>query len=316
MITPELINYTKEQLSSGVSRESIKKLLLIRGWTLSDIEMVFAQIEASEGASLYEAKEIAKDTMATQESRTAFLLGTASLVTWVLPPVGALTSIYAMRYAMRALTSIARRQAVAAIILSAIGLSATAFFTLVLLFLMANEQSERITSLFGLITREKPSLTELHSQRFQSYTHPTGDFSLDVPKEWIRDESGASELLISFFNPQPDFHGSQHFFAQLSVTRSEEQTNRTLAAYADKNEMLLMRSISGYTPGSRRIVPIAGNAALLVSGSFPLGDMTIRTIQLFILIEDELSIIAATALADRWDAYRDDFETSMYSFRQ
>lgn len=315
MITPALIEYIKTELTSGASRESLEKLLHEQGWTLSDIEMAFTQIEAFGGISTRESTEVAEETTAMRKSRTALILGATSLIAWIIPPAGAAAGIYGMRYAVQALAGIARRQAVAAIILSAVGLGATALFTFVLLLLAASGQSARITSLFGLISREELSPAQLHDQRFESYTHPTLDFSLEVPKGWVRDESGASGLAVSFFNPQPDFHGSQEFSAQLSVAESEEHPGFALAAYADENETLLMRSITGYTAGERRLIQIDGIDALLVSGSFPLGDITIRNMQLFILIQGELSVISALALADRWDAYRDDFETSLHSFR-
>lgn len=316
MTTPALIDYIKTELNSGVSRESLEKLLLTHGWTSSDIEMAFTQIEAFGGISTRESEEIAEETAAMRQSRTALILGATSLIAWIIPPAGAATGIYGMRYAMQALAGVARRQAVAAIILSAIGLGTTALFTFVLLFLAASGQSARITSLFGLISREEFSPAQMHDQRFQSYMHPTLDFSLDIPKGWIRDESGASGLAVSFFNPRPDFHGSQEFSAQLSVAESEERLGFTLPDYADENETLLTRSIAGYTQRERRLIQIEGIDALLVSGSFPLGDMTIRNIRLFILTKEKLSIISALALADRWDAYRDEFETSLHSFRQ
>ena len=316
MITPALIEYIKTELTSGVNREALEKLLLAHGWTPSDIEVAFTQIEAFGGIFIRESKEVAEETAAMQKARTALMLAIASLIAWIIPPAGAAAGIYGIRYAMQALAGIARRQAVGAIILSAIGLGATALFTFVLLFLAISGQSARITSLFGLISRKESSPAELHDQRFESYTHPTLDFSLEMPKAWIRDESGASGLAVSFFNPRPDFHGSQEFSAQLSVARSDERPGFTLPDYADENEALLVRSIAGYIPGERRLIQVNGIDALLVSGSFPLGDMTIRNIRLFIFTQGELFVISTLALTDRWEAYRDDFETSLYSFRR
>lgn len=316
MITPTLIEYIKVELASGTSRESLEKLLREQGWMPSDIEIAFTQIEAFGGTSLREYQEITEETAAMRQSRTALMLAAVSLIAWIIPPAGATAGIYGMRYAMQTLAGVARRQAVAAIILSAIGLGATALFTFVLLFLATSGQSARITSLFGLIGREESSPEELHDQRFESYTHPTLDFSLEVPRGWIHDESGTSGLAVSFFNPRPDFHESQEFSAQLSVAESKERPGFTLTAYTDENEALLARTITGYTAGERLMIQIEGADALLVSGSFPLGDMTIRNMQLFILAEEKLYVISALTLADRWNAYRDEFETSLRSFKR
>lgn len=44
MVTPELVNYIKAQLSQGKTKEEIKAVLLSNGWKASDLDSAFLQL--------------------------------------------------------------------------------------------------------------------------------------------------------------------------------------------------------------------------------------------------------------------------------
>ncbi len=119
MLNQQLLDYIKQQLAQGISKEIISTDLLSQGWQQQDINEAFSQ---SSGQS---APASVGDATKNGKSTTGLVLGIIGLIAWIIPIIGAPITIIGLIFSIKGLKSLKRGIAIAGIVLSSIGLLAT-----------------------------------------------------------------------------------------------------------------------------------------------------------------------------------------------
>jgi len=123
MTNQQLLDYIKQQLSQGVSREVISSNLLSQGWQQQDINEAFS---ATENKSVIAQPNVMTDDASKNgKATTSLVLGIIGLVAWFIPLIGAPITIIGLISGIKGLKSLKRGLATAGIILCSLGLLAT-----------------------------------------------------------------------------------------------------------------------------------------------------------------------------------------------
>jgi len=154
MPNQQLLDYIKQQLAQGVSKEIISTDLLSRGWQKQDIDEAFSQ--ASGQSTLASVGDATKNGKST----TGLVLGIIGLVAWIIPIIGAPITIIGLIFSIKGLKSLKRGVAIAGIVLSSIGLFATIVNASIGAYQGATEQNYLINKLLNKENQNQQSETQ------------------------------------------------------------------------------------------------------------------------------------------------------------
>jgi hypothetical protein len=126
MVNQQMLDYIKQQLQQGVSKETISSNLFSQGWQQQDVNEAFSQSTGQNttmqgGGDSFSAGDATKNGKAT----TGLVLGIIGLIAWFIPLIGAPITIIGLVFSIKGLKSLKRGVAIAGIVLSSIGLFAT-----------------------------------------------------------------------------------------------------------------------------------------------------------------------------------------------
>lgn len=126
MINQQLLDYIKQQLQQGVSREVISSNLISQGWQQQDVNEAFSQatgqnISTQGNINTFNVGDATKNGKAA----TGLVLGIIGLIAWFIPLIGAPITIIGLIFSIKGLKSLKRGVAIAGIVLGCIGLFAT-----------------------------------------------------------------------------------------------------------------------------------------------------------------------------------------------
>lgn len=126
MVNQQILDYIKQQLQQGISKETISSNLLSQGWQQQDVNEAFAQATGQNiTAQVNENNFSVGDATKNGKATIGLVLGIIGLVAWFIPLIGAPITIIGLIFSIKGLKSLKRGVAIAGIILSSIGLFAT-----------------------------------------------------------------------------------------------------------------------------------------------------------------------------------------------
>ncbi len=125
MPNQQLLDYIKQQLRQGVSREIINNNLISQGWQQSDINEAFSQATGQNLTTQENISFDAGDATKNGKATTGLVLGIIGMIAWIMPLIGAPVTIIGLIFGIKGLKSLKRGIAIAGIVLSIIGLLAT-----------------------------------------------------------------------------------------------------------------------------------------------------------------------------------------------
>src|SRR3989338_8991438 len=116
MVNQQILDYIKQQLQQGVSKETISSNLLSQGWQQQDVNEAFSQSSGQnttmQGNGNYGGGDVTKNGKAT----TGLVLGIIGLVAWFIPLIGAPITIIGLVFGIKGLKSLKRGVAIAGIV--------------------------------------------------------------------------------------------------------------------------------------------------------------------------------------------------------
>ncbi len=127
MINQQLLDYIKQQLGQGISKDVISNNLAQQGWQQQDINEGVSQasdqdIPRQGNVSSFGVGDATKNGKAT----TGLVLGIIGMIAWIMPLIGAPVTIIGLIFSIKGLKSLKHGVAIAGVVLSIIGLLATA----------------------------------------------------------------------------------------------------------------------------------------------------------------------------------------------
>ncbi len=126
MPNQQLLDYIKQQLRQGVSREIINNNLISQGWQQSDINEAFSQATGQNLTTQENISFDAGDATKNGKATTGLVLGIIGMIAWIMPLIGAPVTIIGLIFSIKGLKSLKHGVAIAGVVLSIIGLLATA----------------------------------------------------------------------------------------------------------------------------------------------------------------------------------------------
>src|SRR3989344_6895948 len=114
MVNQQLLDYIKQQLQQGVSRENITNNLISQGWQQSDVNEAFSQA-TGQNFSTPMNTSITGDTSKNGKATAGLVLGIIGLIAWFLPIIGAPITIIGLIFGIKGLKSLKRGVAIAGI---------------------------------------------------------------------------------------------------------------------------------------------------------------------------------------------------------
>ena len=125
MVNQQMLDYIKQQLQQGVSREIISNNLISQGWQQSDVNEAFSQTTGQNFSTQVNSGFTVGDATKNGRATTGLVLGIIGLVAWFIPIIGTPITIIGLVFGIKGLKSLKRGVAIAGIVLSSIGLFAT-----------------------------------------------------------------------------------------------------------------------------------------------------------------------------------------------
>lgn len=125
MANQQLLDYIKQQLQQGVSREIISNNLISQGWQQSDVNEAFSQTTGQNFSTQINPSFEVGDATKNRKATTGLVLGIIGLIAWFIPLIGAPITIIGLIFSIKGLKSLKRGMAITGIVLCSIGLFAT-----------------------------------------------------------------------------------------------------------------------------------------------------------------------------------------------
>lgn len=126
MVNQQILDYIKQQLQQGISKETISSNLLSQGWQQQDVNEAFSQATGQNTAMPRNDNNFGVgDTTKNGKATTGLVLGIIGLVAWFIPLIGAPITIIGLVFSIKGLKSLKRGVAITGIVLCSIGLFAT-----------------------------------------------------------------------------------------------------------------------------------------------------------------------------------------------
>jgi hypothetical protein len=125
MTNQQLLDYIKQQLQQGVSREIITNNLISQGWQQPDVNEAFSQSSGQSFSAQTNPSFAVGDATKNKKATTGLVLGIIGLIAWFIPIIGAPITIIGLIFSIIGLKSLKRGVATAGIVLCSIGLLAT-----------------------------------------------------------------------------------------------------------------------------------------------------------------------------------------------
>jgi hypothetical protein len=122
MANQQLLDYIKQQLQQGISREIITNNLISQGWQQSDITEAFSQTTGQNFSTQSNTSFNAGDASKNGKATTGLVLGIIGLIAWFIPIIGAPITIIGLIFSIKGLKSLKHGVAITGIVLCSIGL--------------------------------------------------------------------------------------------------------------------------------------------------------------------------------------------------
>jgi len=328
MVNQQLLDYIKQQLQQGVSREIITNNLISQGWQQSDVNDAFSQATGQnismQGSANFDTGDASKNGKAT----TGLVMGIIGLIAWFIPIIGAPITIIGLIFGIKGLKSLKRGVAITGIVLCSIGLLATIVNASMGAYhgvtgqnyfnKFFNQGGQELESggqpapqqAQQQITPQSPTPDTLEKQ---AYSNTQYGFKISAPKGWRVDDSGQFGTLVFFLNTQTDQEGENPFSANISII-SESAQGYDLDSYVSVTKDLLLKLLQNYKSTDNRKVTVSGTQAQIIGGTVVQGVFHSRNLQLIVIKDGQAYVVTGTVLESTWNQYKDLIESSLLTF--
>jgi len=328
MANQQLLDYIKQQLQQGVSREIITNNLISQGWQQSHINEAFSQSSGQSFTAQVNPSFDVGDASKNGKATTSLVLGIIGLIAWFIPLIGAPITIIGLIFGIKGLKSLKRGVAIAGIVLCSIGLFATVVNASIGAYQGATGQNYLVNKFLNRDTQQEspaqPTSQQPQQQKApqdsipgvlerQPYSNAQYGFKINAPKGWRVDESGQLGTIVFFLNTKPDQEGGNPFSANINVTTGSTQ-GYDLDGYVSATKDLLPKVLQNYKSTDNRKVNINGMQAQIIGGTFMQGVFPLRNLQLIVVKDGQAYVVTGTVLESTWNQYKDLIESSLMTF--
>ena len=147
-----------------------------------------------------------------------------------------------------------------------------------------------------------------------AYSNSTDGFELRPPYGWVVDDSGLSGTNVAFIHTPPDFHGETQFSANI-IVQIGPTDGRTLEEIVQETKEQFPQMLMEFNLLRDDFAIVNGKESRVLEFTFDEDTYPLRIRQLFLIHEDKVYAITATALDAVWDKYENAFDASLRSFR-
>ncbi len=324
MVNQQILDYIKQQLQQGNSKETISSNLLSQGWQQQDVSEAFSQATGQNIAAQGNENNLSVgDATKNGKATTGLVLGIIGLVAWFIPIIGAPITIIGLIFSIKGLKSLKHGVAIAGIVLSSIGLFATIVNASIGSYQGATGQNWFVNKFQNQKTqdetiqpKQQPTATQTTTPdtlEKQAYSNIQHGFKINPPKGWRVDESGQFGTLVIFFNTSTDQEGANPFGANINII-SESTQGLNLNDYVAATKEALPKLLQNYKSTEDKSVSINGMQAKMIGGTFIQGVFHLRNFQLIAVKNGKAYIVTGTVLNSTWDTYKDLIESSLLTF--
>jgi len=151
-----------------------------------------------------------------------------------------------------------------------------------------------------------------------TYTNDPLHFSMGVPLHWSIDESGAGGTVAIFRNSEPDFVGSQSFYANINIIYGPAQYNdhRDIDNTVQQIKNAMPEAVGNFTIlEDEATTTNLGESMHLLGATFTENGIKLHNIQAVAVGRNNIYEITATALASTWSDYEATFMDALESFQ-
>ncbi len=278
MVTPETINYVKQQLREGFPMELVKSNLLAHGWTENDFNLAYAE------ALRANLQEASFSRAARLEPAAYYETGMGSFSSW-------LTGLSVI-FALGVLAWFGYQKYMAPVLQTEFEADIQPVVV----------QPRGQTTGSPALAAEQAALDE----RLEELAFMTREFAFQIhpPKGWVKQEKPYEEAAVSFY---PNFKQKQ-IFLEVSVPAAAQ--GQSLDKAAQQVQAVLKK-----TPGLKLLnsqkVAVRGEAGYTYETEYKGRNSKI----LVMVLNDEVSLVTASAPSEQWDGYKEILGASFMSFR-
>lgn len=188
-------------------------------------------------------------------------------------------------------------------ILGLVGILAVIAATVYTIAMTKNELRSHAPSVdSALATTSAPVL------RTEPYVNTKLGYSFNPPNGWIDKRNDGA-----FLNPSPDYEGDKSYFANISANVDSSEgfvdVERWFAGYKSYITAKGLRVVSS------RSVTVGDHPAILSITQITKNGLEYQSMDLFVLVDQQIYSVEAFTLASKWDKYKDLFEASLLSFK-
>lgn len=303
----ELVDYIKQQLNIGVSKNDITDVLLGQGWHQSEIDEAFfdaeSSIERRESNLSFEGEQFDSPSPKTGNNmRRKIILAAGLTIILIIAGAAAMLLLRGGKDKKNAAVDNQKNPPAATKQTSVENKTASPENTET-----AQANPEQAKTIDPAILAESVKLEK----------------TIIAPAGWIaRQGAVAARPLAVFFKPAPenDAAGKNIFNENISVVKDNFKNSAVadLAAYVAKSKAILQSSpkIVDYKTLSDRNVNLSnGSRATLIGGSYMQNGVALKNMQLYAANGDDVYIITGAVLAQNWDAEKDMIGQAVMSFK-
>ena len=151
-----------------------------------------------------------------------------------------------------------------------------------------------------------------------TYTNSKTHISIAIPLHWSIDESGTGGTAALFRNSEPDFVGSQPFYANINIIYGPAQYNdhRDIDSTVQQIKNAMPEAVASYSIINEDATTTnLGESMYLLEATFAENGMKLHNLQAITVGRNDIYEITATALASTWSSYEFAFMNAIRSLQ-